>query len=183
MLEVVALVFAPLLGLLGVYVGYVLNSRREDRVLRRDLALERYRAGQELFEEVTASAGTRFTTMQRWLWSIEDPEPYRDVPARAEYFALLQGWNASCWSRRARLRLMLGDEAALRFLDYRDDGRDDPQSLHYRFVAAHGAILGCERHRERSATAQAQLDRLNHAWSDFADDIAVELTKRSSALA
>jgi hypothetical protein len=182
-MQVAALVFAPLLGLMGVYVGYVLNSRREDRVLRRDLALERYRAGQELFEEVIASAGTRFTAMQRWLWSVEDPQPYHDLPVRAEYFALLQAWNASCWSRRARLRLMLGDETALRFLDYRDDRREDPTSLHYRFVAAHRAILQCEQHRVGSSAAQAQLDRLNHAWSDFADDIAVELAKRGSAFA
>ncbi|MBA3286743.1 MAG: hypothetical protein H0U21_01785 [Acidimicrobiia bacterium] len=131
MLEVVALVFAPVLGFVGVFVGYLLNSRREDRVLRRELALEQYRAGQGLFEEIISSAGTRFTAMQRWLWSVADPEPYRAVPARADYFKLLQGWNAACWSRRARLRLMLGDDTALRFLDYRDDNRQAPLSLHY----------------------------------------------------
>jgi hypothetical protein len=38
--EVIARVFAPLLGLVGVFVDCVLNGRREDRALRRELAVE-----------------------------------------------------------------------------------------------------------------------------------------------
>ena len=62
--ERATLVVAPLLGLSGVYVGYMLNARREDRVFRRELAMERYRAGgQALFDELIANAGKRYTAM------------------------------------------------------------------------------------------------------------------------
>jgi hypothetical protein len=176
--DVVALIVAPLLGLVGVYVGYVVNARREDRTLRRQLSLERYRERQALFDEVIASAGRRFVAMQRWLWSIETPDAYADLPVRADYFALLQQWNAANWSRRARLRLMLGDTTALRFLDYKDDARMEPSSLHYQFVHAHRAVLSAEIGEAAIASAQRRLDQLNHAWSDFADDIAVDLALR-----
>jgi hypothetical protein len=180
--NVASLVVAPLLGLAGVYVGFVLNARREDRVFRRELALEQYRQGQALFDELISSAGCRFVAMQRWLWSIDQPEAYDGPPIRATYFALLQDWNAANWSRRARLRLMLGDDVAQRFLDYADDVRREPLSLHYKFVYAHRAVLRAEANGLDACDAQRRLDTLNHAWSDFADDIAVDLAQRAREL-
>jgi hypothetical protein len=71
---------------------------------------------------------------------------------------------------------MLGDEVALRFLDYADDTRRHPKSLHYRFVSAHRAVMRSEAGGASIEQAQEELDQLNHAWSDFADDIAQELS-------
>jgi hypothetical protein len=171
-----SLIVAPLLGLTGVYVGYVLNSRREDRALRRELALERHRDGRTLFDEVVHNAGRRFVAQQRWLDSIAYPDAYAGLPVRSDYFELVREWNAANWSRRARLKLMLGDEVALRFLDYADDTRRHPKSLHYRFVSAHRAVMRSEAGGASIEQAQEELDQLNHAWSDFADDIAQELS-------
>jgi hypothetical protein len=109
---------------------------------------------------------------------VEDPTAYVGLHVREEYFGLVQQWNAS-WSFRARLRIHLGDDTAVRFLDYQDDGRPEPKSLHYRFVSAHRAVLAAESSRTSIEDVQGQVDRLNHAWSDFADDIAVELTHRA----
>ena len=150
--------------------------------LRRDLALERYRQGQQLFDEIVSSAGERFVALQRWLWAIEDPKPYADVPVRDQYFALVPAWNAAVWSRRARLHIMLGAETAQGFVDYRDDSRDDPVSLHYKFVAAHRAVLAVEAGQLDVQSAQRMVDRLNHAWSNFAIQIAAELETRGRSL-
>jgi len=92
-LNIATLIVAPLLGLLGVYVGYILNARREDRTLRRELELEHYRAGQALFDELISSAGRRFVALQRWLWAVESPDAYEGVPVRATV--------PSCEPRRA----------------------------------------------------------------------------------
>jgi len=178
---VVAVVLAPLLGLIGIFVGYALSSKREDRNISRELSLQRYREGQELFDELIMAAGKRFTALQRWLWSVEDPSMYADRSVRDEYFLLVQHWNASTWSFRARLRIHLGDDVAVRFLDYEDDHRQEPRSLHYQFVFAHRAVLAAEADSSTVAEARGRVERLNHAWSRFADDIAVELAHRARA--
>lgn len=181
MLSVVAVVLSPLMGLAGIVVGYLLSSRRENRNIRRELSLQRYREGQELFDELIAAAGKRFVALQRWLWSVEDPAAYAGLHVREEYFSLVQQWNASTWSFRARLRIHLGDDTAVQFLDYRDDERREPESLHYKFVCAHRAVLAAESSRASIEDVQVGVDRLNHAWSAFADDMAVELTRRARA--
>ena len=180
--ELTPLVVAPLIGLAGVFVGYWWNARRADQTVRRDLALERYRDGRQLFDEVVLSAGERFVALQRWLWSIEDPESYRGIAVRDDYFALVPGWNATVWSRRARLQIMLGAETARTFVDYSDDNRAEPQSLHYQFVHAHRAVLAAESGQSDVRSAQAQVDRLNHAWSNYAIQIASELEERGRSL-
>src|SRR5262245_46235397 len=177
-----ALILAPAIGLVGVLVGYWLNARRADRALRRDLVLERYRQGQQLFDEIVSSAGERFVALQRWLWAIEDPDAYETVPVREQYFALVPNWNAAVWSRRARLHIMLGADTARGFVDYRDDARTQPLSLHYMFVAAHRAVLAVEAGRLEAEDAQTEVDRLNHAWSNFAIKIAAELETRGRSL-
>jgi hypothetical protein len=59
-LNVLAVVLSPLVGLAGIFVGYVLSSRRENRNMRRELALalQRYREGQELFDELISELPT-----------------------------------------------------------------------------------------------------------------------------
>lgn len=181
-MDVLAVVLAPLLGVVGIFIGYALSSKREDRNIRRELSIQRYREGQALFDELIMAAGNRFTALQRWLWSVEDPSMYANRPVRDEYFVLVQQWNASTWSLRARLRIHLGDDAADRFLDYEDDRRPEPRSLHYQFVVAHSAVLAAEVDTSTVDEVQVRVDRLNHAWSSFADDIAVELAHRARLL-
>jgi hypothetical protein len=116
-LNVLAVVLSPLVALAGIFVGFVLSPRRENRNMRRELALQRYREGQELFDELISAAGKRFIALQRWLRAVEDPAAYAGLHVREEYFGLVQQWNASTWSFRARLRIHLGDDTAVRFLD------------------------------------------------------------------
>jgi hypothetical protein len=180
---VVQAVAVAVIGLLGVLVGAIFTTRREDSRMRRDLSLERYRDGQRLFDELIVLAGERFTAMQRWLWAVEDPEQYDLPEVREDYFVLVRRWNSLTWNYRARLRILLGEPTALQFLDYGDDARpSNPESLHYRFVQAHNEIRACERDSSNAATAQEMLNRLNWAWSDFADDVAAELLRRSRDL-
>jgi hypothetical protein len=170
----------PVIGVCGVIIGSHLTTRRENDRIRRDLSLERYREGQQLFDDLIKLAGERFTAMQRWLWAMENPGRYDLDAVRRNYIDLVQSWNTLTWSYRARLRLMLGDAIALRYLDYDDDERGEkPESLHYKFVMAHRLLLNCERGTKSPAQVQPVIHRLNHAWSNFADDVASELLRRA----
>jgi hypothetical protein len=54
--------------------------------------------------------------------------------------------------------------------------------LHYRFVQVHRAIRSCETGGGNTVVAQDLLNRLNWAWSNFADDVAAELLHRARDL-
>lgn len=172
----------PLIGLCGIALGALFTSSRENNKLRRELSLERYREGQELFDELIRLAGERFVSLQRWLWAVLDPDAYELAEVRRAYFDVVRRWNALTWSLRARLRLTLGDELALRFMNYSDDTRTEPLSLHYRFVRVHAMVLSAEQGDKNPKEVQLPLDRLNHAWSEYADDVAVELLQRARRL-
>jgi hypothetical protein len=180
---VVQAVAVALIGLFGVLVGALLTTRRENSRIRRELSLERYRDGQRLFDELIILAGERFTAMQRWLWSIIEPDRYSASTPRDDYFTTVRRWNSLTWSYRARLRILISQTTAVRFLDYADDIRpSNPASLHYQFVQAHNAILDCENGTGDARYAQSLLNQLNWAWSDFADDIAADLLQRARDL-
>ena len=176
-------------GLIGAVIGAIggltiawSSSRWEDRRLRRTLAVERYRDGRDLLYELVNLAGRRHFALQRWLWALEDPGSCQTSEIREKYFDLLPLWNERTWGYRARLHLLLGDNVALRFLDYADDHRSEPESLHYMFVRAHDAVLAAESRQEVDPQAQVIVDQLNHAWSDFADDVTADLLRRAGDL-
>lgn len=147
--------------------------------MKRELAVERYREATELVGELVDLAGERHYLMQRWLWAIADPERYR-ADARSAYTEVVRNWNKRTWGYRSRLRLSFGDPIALRYLDYNDDARTRPRSLHYMFVAAHKAILECESDPRHIPEAQRCLDQMNHSWSQFSDDATEELLSRAA---
>ena len=92
MANVLLALAVPLIGVCGVVVGSHLTTRRENARIRRDLSLERYREGQQLFEQLITLAGERFFALQRWLWALEDPERPDLEEVRRTYFKI----RASC---------------------------------------------------------------------------------------
>jgi hypothetical protein len=53
------------------------------------------------------------------------------------------------------------------FLDFADDDRATPASLHYRFVAAHSALLRARSDKAAIADASAVVAKLNIDASNF----------------
>jgi gas vesicle protein len=171
-----------LIGAIGALLVAWQTSKWEERRTRRDLALQRYREASALINDLILLAGERHHRLQRWLWSLQDSTGRYPEATRQEYYAVVAEWNKRNWSNRAQLRLSLGDHIALRFLDYRDDFREVPESLHYSFVLTHRAVVACEEGRVDASVAQRQIDDLNHRWSNFADDATVELIRRAADL-
>ncbi len=159
-----------------------LSASWEDRRTRRDLTLEVYRDARSLRDDLVRLAGRRHFALQRWLWAVADPSGYRLDDVREAYFEVVGTWNEQYWTYRSQLYLLFGEEIAFKFLDYQDDSREVPQSLHYRFVRCNAAVLASEADFGRIDSAQSLIDELNHYASEFSDELTRELLLRASNL-
>jgi hypothetical protein len=172
-----------LTALVGTFVSQRLQVNAARSQTERDLQVEVYREGTRFLSELSELAGQRFFGLQRWLWSIEDPEQYNVEGDRREYFRLVQLWNQKAWANRAALRLLVGEAEAGIFLDYEDDGRlEQPRSLHYRFHRAHQVVLDTERDVVGVSAAQEILDELNREWSAYIESVTSRFMERAAAL-
>jgi hypothetical protein len=173
---------------LTTLVGGVLTSvfqwlswRRQARI---DLFRQRYVEGTQLLEQLSSMIDKRYFRLQRLVWAIGDSAlPEKIVQREKEYFEAVVEWNEKLRSIHNRLRLLVGDSVALQFLDYADDYRQqDPQSLHYKFVKAHRAVLRAKDDGTKAASAKEEVDRLNWSVSRFAYDVTTLFMSRASSL-
>jgi hypothetical protein len=126
----------------------------------------------------------RYFRLQRLVWSLTENAPQEKIDQREkDYFKTVVEWNEKLRSIHNRLRLLVGDSVALQFLDYADDYRqDDPESLHYRFVKTHRAVLRAKDDRTLAQSAKEEVDRLNWTVSKFAYDVTTLFVARASSL-
>ena len=85
---------------------------------------------------------------------------------------------------RNKIRLLIGDDRANLFLDYRDDFHPEaPQSLHYHFVKAHRYVMMARRKEISAAEAQSVVNDLNWAGSELLEILTTEFLERATSLA
>jgi len=168
----------------GGVLAYVFQWLSWRRQVRIDLFRQRYVEGTELLEQLSSMVDRRYFRLQRLIWAIEEGAlPEKIAQREKEYFDAVVEWNEKLRSIHNRLRLLVGDSVALQFLDYADDYRQqDPQSLHYRFVKAHQAVLKAKDNRTNTASAKEEVDRLNWSVSRFAYDVTTVFMARASSL-
>lgn len=178
---VLGFVLTTVLGGLLTYVFQRLSWKRQATL---DLYRERYKEGTEFLERLSSLIDRRYFALQRFIWALEDSADEKRLTEReADYFQTVLEWNTSLRSIHNRIRLLIGEEQALDFLDYGDDYRpDQPQSLHYRFVLAHRAVMAARRDRGKIATALQEVDRLNWKLSSFLYDVTSLFTERAGNL-
>ena len=195
------------LGLL--VIGFVLTTtagglisswlQRESwhRQTRVDLFRERYAEGAQFLDDLSKQMGTRWFQMQRYLWAIEDANNDKLGEIEADYFKTVAEWNATFWMNRNKVRLLVGepqakqfldyesvgDTRAIQFLDYEDDRRPtNPCSIHYRFKEAHAYVLAAKQGGTAPERAQAKVDSLNLACTDFLEALTTDYLKRTASL-
>jgi hypothetical protein len=169
---------------IGGVLAYLFQSLSWRRQVRIDLFRQRYVEGTQLLEQVSSMVDKRYFRLQRLLWVISDHAPPEKIAEREkEYFEAVVEWNEKLRSIHNRLRLLVDDSAALQFLDYGDDYRQEaPQSLHYRFVKAHRAVLKAKDDSALATSAKEEVDRLNWSLSRFAYDVTTLFMARASSL-
>jgi hypothetical protein len=178
-----------LLGfLLTTLVGGVLTVLFQQyswkRQARLDLYRQRYKDGTELLARVSSLIDRRYFALQRLIWAIDGRvAPMNLAQKEKDYFAIVIEWNGSLRALHNSIRLLIGEREALAFLDYEDDNRPvDPQSLHYRFVVAHRAVMHAKSDPAFAASARQQVDRLNWSLSSFLYDVTTIFATRAGTL-
>jgi hypothetical protein len=178
-----------LLGfLLTTMVGGVLTVLFQQyswkRQVRLDLYRQRYKDGTDLLARVSSLIDRRYFALQRVAWAIDAGAPSASTAEKEkEYFAIVVKWNGNLRALHNSIRLLIGENEALAFLDYEDDNRPDaPRSLHYRFVVAHRAVMNAKSDPTLVPTARREVDRLNWTLSSFLYDVTTVFAMRAGTL-
>lgn len=165
----------------GALISSFISRRAWSRQTRIDLFASRYKEGVALHDDLADAVGERFFALQRLTWAINAPHEYDLKSVRDDYFAVVKSWNKTSRKFRSKIRVLVGEQQALAFLDYGDDARgQQPKSIHYLFVVTGRTVLS------DSATAQDRqrsVDRLNHRCSRFIDELTTVFVERANRLA
>ena len=168
---------------LGGFVGYLLNQRSWQIETKYSLNRIRYDEGFKFLDGLSDEIGRRFYLLQRLLWAIEESDNGKASDREKEYFTSVVEWNSSFWRNRNNIRLLVSEEQANAFLNYSDDSAgDQPRSLHYKFVAAHRAVMNAKASRELLPQASKQIEELNWKSSVFLERLTTEFMQRAIEL-
>src|SRR5436309_13510790 len=109
---------------LTTLAGSIITSRLQagswQRQTRVDLFRKRYDEGTQFLDQFSRAIGNRFFYLQRLLWAIPDTKDDQMRQIELDYFKVVAEWNSTYWMFRNKIRLLVGDESANGFLDYRD---------------------------------------------------------------
>lgn len=171
---------------LTTIVGTILTGKMQRdawaRETRVELMRERYAEGTRLLESLSTLLGRRFFASKRYFWAIEKPDKYDLNAVAGEYFAVVAEWNSKIWDIRNKIRLLLSESHANRFLDYRDDFRGEMVSIHYKFVRLGLMLQDARDNAMDMKLLQREVDRVNHSCSNLLESLTTDFVVRASAL-
>jgi hypothetical protein len=109
--------------------------------------------------------------------------------AEQEYYEATRDWNARYWKHRNKIRLLVSEDQAKRFLDYQPYdhplfNEEDPKSLHYWFLHSDRKVMRCTTFSSRDVLVDAStaLVRLNWECSLFLEQLTTEFLARAADL-
>lgn len=181
-LVLLGFLLSSVLGGLLTYAFQRLSWRRQAKL---ELYSQRYRDGNEFLDRLSSLIDRRYFALVRLLWAVQENASSDKYATRERaYFKTVVEWNDNLRAMHNRVRILVGEEKALAFLDYEDDYRqDDPRSLHYRFVAAHRALTAAKDDRAVVDKAQLEANKLNWCLSSFLFDVTTVFAERANSLA
>ena len=169
--------------LCGGILGYWLKQRSWRIETEHALHRARYDEGVKFLDALSDQVGRRFFLLQRYLWAIEEDDGDKMLDREKEYFTSVVEWNSTFWKNRNKIRLLVDEDQANLFLDYRDDDSGNhPTSLHYKFVAAHRVVLKAKTSRDLRQAAKKQVEELNWKSSVFLERLTTEFVQRATNL-
>jgi hypothetical protein len=169
--------------LLGGTIGFVFNIRLWKTQTEHVIYRASFDEGVKFLDESSGLIGRRLFLLQRFLWAIQDGVSDKIKEAELEYFMVVKEWNYNSWRSRNKIRLLISEEYANEFLDYRDDNAgDDPHSMHYLFVVAHRRVMASVADPSESHQARLATEHLNWACSKLLERLTTEFLKKAAAL-
>ena len=167
----------------GGVIGYWFKQRSWQVETEHALHRARYDEGVRFLDALSDQVGRRYFLLQRYLWAIEESDREKILNRENEYFTSVVEWNASFWRNRNKIRLLVNEHQANLFLDYADDRAGDrPTSLHYKFAAAHRAVLKAKTSPDLRQAAKEHVEELNWKASVFLERLTTEFVQRATRL-
>ncbi len=168
---------------LGGFWGFLLKRRSWQIETKHSIHTAQFNEGTKFLEALSQQVGQRCFLLQRFLWAIEEGNQDNILEREKEYFLAVYDWNSCFWRNRNKIRLLINEDQANYFLDYRDDNAGgQPTSLHYKSAVAHRAVVGAKSARESISAAQIQVLELNWKCSVFLERLTTEFLRRVSSL-
>lgn len=168
----------------GGLVGSWFQRLAWRRQARLELFRQTYADTNSLFTEVVTLIDTRYYRLFKWRQAVEDSSLSSAISVRADrYYDTVAVWNESLRAIHNRLRTNFGEERALSFLSYGDDFRkDQPLSIHYRFLRCTALVKVASGSPEALQLAIEEMNHLTWTITAFANEAADELRRRSISL-
>ncbi|MCP4413977.1 MAG: hypothetical protein GY808_15565 [Gammaproteobacteria bacterium] len=167
----------------GALWNFILDRSSWERQAKQELHQSRYQEGVKYLDELSELVGRRFFFLQRYYWAIEDQNQDKLTEREQEYFSVVKDWNSKFWLNRNKIRLLIDEDFANRFMTYDDDlSEDKPTSLHYHFVLAHRKILDAKSDKNTVEEAAKCLEHLNWKCSIFLEEVTTEFLRRASRI-
>jgi hypothetical protein len=168
---------------LGGFWGFLLKKRSWQIETEHSIHKARFDEGTKFLDALSKQVGQRFFLLQRFFWAIEEGNEEKILEREKEYFSAVTDWNSCFWRNRNKIRLLVNENQANQFLDYRDDNAgEQPTSLHYKFVVTHRTVLRAKTNRESLPAAEAQVLELNWKCSVFLERLTTEFVRRVTNL-
>jgi len=181
--KVVILAFGFILTTItGAIIAYHFQQRSWARQTYLDLYKAKYDEGIKFLDDISELIGKRFFYLQRFMWEISSDDGNNLPRLEKEYFDLVLIWNSNYYKNRNKLRLLVGEHIATLFLDYADDTRLDPESLHYQFVHTHQIVIDSKKDKLKIREALTAVLKLNSSCSIFLEKTTNEFTDRAEKL-
>ena len=173
-----------LTSLLGSLFATRLQNAAWERQTRLEVFRKRYDEGIALLDHLSALIDKSYFALQRFLWALEDGNDDEYIKTKEqEYFKMVVEWNGLLRSNRNKIRLLVGEAQANRFLDYGDDGRpENPKSIHYQHVKVHNIVLAVKEGKLDKVTGQKEIERYNWEISAFLEDLTTVFAQRAISL-
>lgn len=177
------LFFASILttGVGGV-LTYLFQKRNWKRQTQLDLYKSKYAEGTKFLDEISELVGKRFFASQKLIWAISDKNNERITRFEKEYFEIINYWNSNYYKNRNKIRLLVNDNRANEFLDFKEKNIDNPRSLHYKFVIAHKKIMEAKDDNINITQAIYMVQDLNSSCSIFLENLTSEFTSKAERL-
>lgn len=172
-----------LTGLIGALLSASFQKAAWRRETRLELFRRRYDEGVAFLDALSELIGRRLFATQQMLWTIQRglDEPHVIQVAKSLNEAT-EVWNNRLWMNRAKIRLLVGDVQADRFLSETDHRGQTEQDLHSAFVQAHQSVVELSEGRGHMETTDNAVRHLNRACSEFLEALTNDFLRRASSL-
>lgn len=161
------------------FIWQTISWRRQTRL---ELFRRRYEEGIELLNQLSSLIDRRLYALLKVKWALENSNQEEIEAKEIPYYSIVQEWNEHLRMNRGKIRLLIGEKYALAFLDYDDEDKELPNSLHFKFVKTHVAFRAVLKHEAPVESLSEATQNLHRYCNHFLEELSAEFASRADDL-